>query len=222
MATETLSLRRVLDVALDITRSEGLDAVSMRRLADALGVRPTSVYHHLGSGKDHLLELIVEHVGGTVPRPSDEGPWADRLRQWAYAIREALLAHPGLAGYLLSRGPAGPNGLRLAESALTALRDAGVGTQDRLHAYAELNLLVLTSVHREQAGHLARSRAATIDALRRLGPDEVPLVRALLDEAASVTEPVHFDRALDLYLAGVRAIADTGSGPLDQVKDRGA
>jgi len=208
MAAETLSLRRVLDAALALTRAEGLQAVSMRRLADALGVRPTSVYHHLGGGKERLLELLVEHVGGTVRRPPDDGPWAGRLRLWAHAVRDALVAHPGLAGHLLDRGPAGPNGLRLAESALRALRDAGLDDRQQLHAYAELNHLVLVNVHRDQAGDIARGREATVRALQMVGPEDLPLLRRLFEEASSVSPTEHFDRALDLYLVGVEALAD--------------
>ena len=100
----TVSLRtRALEEALRIADAEGLDALSIRRLADALGVKGASLYHHF-KDKDEILDGVATIALSELRPPSDESlGWIDWLLQVARSYREALLAHPNLLPLILGR-----------------------------------------------------------------------------------------------------------------------
>jgi TetR/AcrR family tetracycline transcriptional repressor len=99
-----VSLRtRALEEALRIADSEGLDALSIRRLADALGVKGASLYHHF-KDKDEILDGVAFLALSDLGPPDDEAlPWIDWLLQVARSYRAALLAHPNLLPLILGR-----------------------------------------------------------------------------------------------------------------------
>jgi AcrR family transcriptional regulator len=103
-AAPPVSLRiRALEEALRIADTEGLDALSIRRLADALGVKGASLYHHF-KDKDEILDGIAVLALSELGPPDDEAlPWLDWLLQVARSYREALLAHPNLLPLILGR-----------------------------------------------------------------------------------------------------------------------
>jgi len=99
-----VSLRtRALEEALHIADGEGLDALSIRRLADALGVKGASLYHHF-KDKDEILDGVAVLALAELRPPDDETlPWVDWLLQVARSYRAALLAHPNLLPLILGR-----------------------------------------------------------------------------------------------------------------------
>jgi TetR/AcrR family transcriptional regulator, tetracycline repressor protein len=103
-AAPPVSLRaRALEEALRIADVEGLDALSIRRLADALGVKGASLYHHFRD-KDEILDGVATIALAELRPPADESlPWIDWLLQVARSYREALLAHPNLLPLVLGR-----------------------------------------------------------------------------------------------------------------------
>ncbi|TDD81850.1 TetR/AcrR family transcriptional regulator [Actinomadura darangshiensis] len=134
-----LDRARIARAALDLLRTDGADAFSMRRLAAALQIKSPSLYWHVRS-KDELFDLLVDDVLGTVPLPDgDDGPWDERLRDLGLALRRVLLAHPDVARLMPGRTPFGPNGLALAERVIGVLRRAGF--DDRLAGYGYLLLM---------------------------------------------------------------------------------
>jgi AcrR family transcriptional regulator len=100
----TVSLRtRALEEALRIADSEGLDALSIRRLADALGVKGASLYHHF-KDKDEILDGVAFLALADLGPPDDDAlPWIDWLLQVARSYRQALLAHPNLLPLIFGR-----------------------------------------------------------------------------------------------------------------------
>lgn len=100
---ERLSREAILTAALRIVDDEGIDALTMRRLASTLGVNPMSIYHHLPN-KAAVLGGLAELVFAGVerPDPGDAVPWQDQLKDAARAYRNALRAHPNLALQVLS------------------------------------------------------------------------------------------------------------------------
>lgn len=98
------SLRtRALEEALRIIDAEGLEALSIRRLADALGVKGASLYHHF-KDKDEILDGVAFLALSDLGPPEDESlPWIDWLLQMARIYRDALLAHPNLLPLILGR-----------------------------------------------------------------------------------------------------------------------
>jgi AcrR family transcriptional regulator len=100
---ERLSRQAILEAALRIVDDEGIEAMTMRRLAATLGVNPMSIYHHLPNKAAvfaGLAELVFADVDS--PDPGDGVPWQDQLKDAARAYRNALRAHPNLALQVLS------------------------------------------------------------------------------------------------------------------------
>lgn len=121
----TLSRERILDAALVVADTEGVDALTMRRVATELGVDPMALYRHVAN-KNAMLDGLVELLWRQVPSPprrSDE--WVESLRGYAHALRAVVNAHPSAAALLLTRcilaGPA----LSAYDTLLGNLRDAG-------------------------------------------------------------------------------------------------
>jgi AcrR family transcriptional regulator len=98
------SLRtRALEEALQIIDTEGLDALSIRRLADVLGVKGASLYHHF-KDKDEILDGVARLALADLAPPDDESlPWIDWLLQMTRSYRDSLLAHPNLLALILGR-----------------------------------------------------------------------------------------------------------------------
>ncbi len=107
-----------------LLRDEGLEAVSMRRVADRLGVAPNSLYAHVPD-KAALVDDLIDAMLGGVATPTDDG-WRARIERVMRDSRRELLAHPDLVPFALVRQSVGPNALRLGEVTLEALHEAGI------------------------------------------------------------------------------------------------
>src|SRR6187397_598664 len=90
-----LNRERIIDAALHVMDTEGLDAVSMRRVAREVGVEAMSLYHHVRD-KDDLLQGICDRVMRSYEFPEEPGEWAERVKAGARAWRRLLQAHPDL------------------------------------------------------------------------------------------------------------------------------
>src|SRR5215510_3574422 len=89
-----LNLARIVDAAVRVADTEGLDAVAMGRVAAGLGAGPMSLYRHVSS-KEELLRLMVDAAWGDSPGPLVLGEtWRDGLSRWAWAMRAAIRRHP--------------------------------------------------------------------------------------------------------------------------------
>ncbi|MEY2432801.1 MAG: TetR/AcrR family transcriptional regulator, tetracycline repressor protein [Acidimicrobiaceae bacterium] len=120
----TLTQEQVITAALAVAQREGLDSLSMRRLAVELGVTPMATYYWV-KDKDTLLALVAESVCSTVQVPGPEtGTWCERLAQTHRSYRAALRSCPGLAGYLLDNDVP-PSGRRVTRETTSLLKEAG-------------------------------------------------------------------------------------------------
>src|SRR3954466_6318032 len=124
----------VAEAAADLVATDGLEALSVRQVANRLGVWPTTVMHHAGGRRDGLLALLIEHLAAGIST-EPLGSWRARLTQLGREIRRAALTHRGVADELLRSGATGPQALRLADAILGALRDAGLDVEDAQDAY---------------------------------------------------------------------------------------
>jgi len=120
-----LNRQRIVEVAIAILDSDGLEALSTRRLAQELGVRAPSLYNHFGT-KEEILDAVGDAIIGQVDLTMfGTGEWATALTVWARAYRAALAEHPNAVPFL-ARGPAlRPAALALADAVYGALVDAG-------------------------------------------------------------------------------------------------
>ena len=125
-----LSLPRIVDAAVGVAASEGLAAVSMGRVAAALGASPMSLYRYVAA-KDELLALMLDAASGPPPDLPDVG-WRDGLSNWAQAVRVALRRHPWALHIPMSGPPITPNQIAWLELALRCLRDTGLAEGEKL------------------------------------------------------------------------------------------
>ncbi|MER7133200.1 TetR/AcrR family transcriptional regulator [Streptosporangium saharense] len=136
-----LSRERVLHGALAVADAGGIGSLTIRSLAQALGVKPMSVYHHVAN-KDEILDGIVDLVFQEIELPSADGDWRAELRRRAESARRVLRRHPWALGLLESRTTPGPATLRHHNAVLGILRGAGFSVRMAAHAYALLDSYV--------------------------------------------------------------------------------
>ncbi|MEM9121275.1 MAG: TetR/AcrR family transcriptional regulator [Cyanobacteria bacterium P01_F01_bin.56] len=119
-----LSRAKILQVALQRADTEGLEALSMRKLAQALGVKAMSLYHHVAN-KDDIIDGMVDLVVGEIALPSLTVDWQMAMRQRATSAHAVLLRHPWATMAMMSRVNVGPAMLRYVEATLACLVEAG-------------------------------------------------------------------------------------------------
>jgi TetR/AcrR family transcriptional regulator, tetracycline repressor protein len=114
----------IVQAALTVLDEEGFDGLTMRRLAERLGIRAASLYNHV-KNKDELLALAADAICAGIPDLDRAKPWRRQMETMAREVRRALMAHRDGARVLAATPPAGPNRLRLIEQLLDALKSAG-------------------------------------------------------------------------------------------------
>jgi AcrR family transcriptional regulator len=119
---------------MPILEAEGLDGLTMRRVATALGTGPASLYAHIAD-KDDLVSILVDRAAAEVELPEpDSAPWEELVKTWVRALRDTLARHRNLARATMGMIPTGPNALRLTDWLIGVLRSAGL--PDQAVAYA--------------------------------------------------------------------------------------
>ena len=133
-----LTRQRVLAAAVALADRGGVGALSMRKLAQELGVEAMSLYHHVAN-KDDILDGIVDVVFGEIELPTGEAGWEAAMRRRAVSAREALRRHPWATGLMESRRTPGPANIRHHDAVLGVLRNAGFPVELAAHAYSLLD-----------------------------------------------------------------------------------
>lgn len=119
-----LSEEEILDRTMRLIRADGVESLSMRKLAQALDVAPMSLYHYVRN-KDELLARVVDALLARVPTPEAKREvWQDQLREYAMTILEQLSWHPGIARVVVEKPPT-IEGRRLLRFAANVLLTAG-------------------------------------------------------------------------------------------------
>src|SRR5579872_4152407 len=137
----TLDQAQVVQAALALLDEVGLDELTMRRLAERLGVKAASLYRHVRN-KEELLALLGDEISAEIPLPRGSGPWQDQLTEMAWNVRRGLLAHRDAARVLASTPPAGPERMRHIEAVLRILKTAGLSDRQAARAAYHLNNFV--------------------------------------------------------------------------------
>ena len=211
----TLTPQTVVEGALALADSEGLGAVTIRRLAKKLGVTPMALYWHFGS-KDELLDGMAASIFEEVDLSVDaSAKWQEQLRALFSSMLGVLCVHPSTA-ILLSRRTASSEGsLRATEVVLEILRRGGFSpaeaTQIARHALSTVTNLVSGKpgvVARNESGELLDARRRARIFLESLPPERYPrLVEAARPLSEGVDPDAYFAFGLDLLLAGIEAMA---------------
>jgi AcrR family transcriptional regulator len=143
-----LSRERALSTALALADAEGLASLSMRKLAQELGVEAMSLYHHV-KNKEDILDGMVDLVFAEVQLPSDGTEWKTAMRDRARSARQALTRHPWAISIMDSRTSPGPATLRHHDAVLGSCRRAGFSVQMAAHAFSLIDSYIYGFVLQE-------------------------------------------------------------------------
>ncbi len=201
----------VLAAALQIIDRDGADALSMRRLAAALGRDPMIIYRH-APNKAALLDGVTETVLARLHVDPADPDWAAQLRTVARNYRALALAHPHVVPLLVTRPLATPialrplGTLRPLEDILTLLTRAGFTGPDALHIYRALFGFLHGHIL-DELQELIEKPDETDDLLRlglhRLPIGDFPLLRSLAPTLATYNGATELERGLDILLTGL-------------------
>ena len=136
-----LSRGRVLDAALALADTGGLESLTMRRLGEELEVGPMAVYRHVAN-KEDLIDGLVDLVFGEIPLPPSGADWRTAMRERSFSLRDALLRHRWAIGLMESRRNPGPANLRHHDAVIGSLRVAGFDMAMAAHAYSALDAYI--------------------------------------------------------------------------------
>lgn len=213
-----LTLTRIVDAAAGVAAHEGLDAVSMNRVAQALDVGTMSLYRYV-KGKEELLALMADHVFAEAPEPRGaRESWRAALARWARSHRAVLQRHAWVLGIPLSGPPITPHHVVWFERGLACLANTGLAESDKLWV-----LLLVNGFVRNEARMAAEIRAArrSVRGANALIADYDAVLGALIDadrfpaltalRAARVFEGregpnAEFDFGLERILDGVAVL----------------
>lgn len=194
-----------MSTADQLLAEHGLAGLTMRRVAERLGVGTMTLYGYFRD-KDTLLDAIIDANGAGLNLPSPTGPWKARLRQLMLALHDQLIEHPYLVELRLRRPIVSPQAMRWTEAGLGILQHAGMSPGEAAKAFRPL--FVFTFGH---AAFLPRGDTQSVirrarSAVYALPPEEYPLVSAAAQELAEVLvgqEP--YELGLDLLLDGIES-----------------
>jgi AcrR family transcriptional regulator len=214
-AKAPLSEDAVVDAALAILKSDGLEAVTMRRVAAALDTGPASLYVYV-SGREGLLLAMLDRVAATIELEApDPLRWRAQLHSVLQRLHEVLVAHPGFAAVTLADPPTTEAILRLTENLLGIMLAGGLDPQDAAWACDIFVSLVTAAASeddvRRPAGRRDGGRRKQIDELYNtfagLPPDRFPLLAAHAAQMVAGGSDERFHFAIDVVIDGVIARA---------------
>jgi AcrR family transcriptional regulator len=229
-----LSLERIVGAAVQAASADGLDSVSMARVAGDIGASTMALYRYVAS-KDELLELMVDAVYGAPPDGPGQGEtWRDGLARWGWGEHDLLTRHAWVLRIPVRGAPTLPNSLAWFERGLECLRDSGLDWTEKssvvllVSSFVRGDVSVFTGVQRafEEAGlSTLEAMAGYRDMIMELaGPEDFPNVRALMDAAAfgrPGSEGAEFDAEFDAdFDFGLARLLDGVAVLVDQRRSR--
>jgi AcrR family transcriptional regulator len=236
-----LSAQAIVETAVRVADAEGLEAISMARVAAELGFTTMSLYRYVAS-KDELLQLMVNASAlGAESLVLEGDDWRSRLRAWAIIQRDMLDLHPWITQMSMPVPPLGPNSLHFVERGLEAFDGTGLADTDKIRVIGLLASYALSE------GRMANDAARAMAVMAKAGQAEAEggqpggddgqaqpptfesLLRVLVDERtyprlyrlAWASSPAESLSEREEYLAGVELILDGVQASIDRAK-RGA
>ena len=211
-----LTLERIVETAIAVADAEGIDAVSMRRVARELGAGTMSLYRHV-PGKDELLILMLDRVGaGTVPPVGGDLPWRAALELAARGSYRLYLDHPWLLKVNWTRPVFGPNTMAGFEAILAAIDGIGLTDQERVTLIVAVDSLV-TGLARSQILYASAAEETGLSddecwqlqtpvLERAMASGDYPAMAALSDDAFDAPWNETFEFGLHRLLDGTELL----------------
>jgi TetR/AcrR family transcriptional regulator, tetracycline repressor protein len=217
-----LSRSAVVDRALELADAEGVEALTIRRLAQELGVTPMALYWHFRN-KEELIRGLADRIWGEIRIDVDPAAaWPRQLRSLFESLIDVLRGHPSATALLLGADKLGESHWQVTEVTLEVLRSAGF---DALHASEIARSALWTGLVLKMSepgyGHLNVSDEERAEIQRRkrvelasLPPDRYPrLVEAAVPLTTCDGDPTfHYQFGTDLFIAGIQAMAAGAPG----------
>ena len=215
-----LSRERVLRAAVTLADDGGVQALTMRRVAETLGVEAMSLYRHVAN-KDDLLDGLVDIVFGEIDLPSDGSDWKSAMRRRAISARDVLTRHRWATTLMESRATPGPATLRHHDAVLGILRAAGFSIEFAAHAFSVLDSYIYGFALQETSLPFGSTDELTEVAESILGgvrPDEYPHLTEFVAQHAMKPGYDFGDEyayGLDLILDGLERVTSLGIHPAE-------
>jgi AcrR family transcriptional regulator len=211
-AKPALSREAIVDAALAIVREEGIDALTMRRLAQSLDTGPASLYVYVAN-RDELWDLVFdEAIGSIETEPTDPARWREQVHALAgRMVNMMVVEYPGMARMAMARIPVGDNALRVNESMLSLLKAGGVGDQAAAYA-ADLLSMYVTAIAYEQSlyaqlyadpEHEQREVVRIAERFAAISPERFPTIAALRRQLTTGDGEERFSLGLDVIINGL-------------------
>jgi AcrR family transcriptional regulator len=210
---EPLTRERVLLAAVALADREGADSLSMRRLAEQLGVVPMALYKHVAN-KEEMLDGMIDVVVGEIDPPPTGKDWKRAVRERILSARRALLRHPWASRVLESRAEPTPTVIEYMDSMLGLFRAGGFSVDLTHHAaHAMGSRLLGFSQELFDDTTAAPPESEAIQAMAKQYPNIGELVMFITHDDASVVgggcdDQLEFEFALDLMLDGLERLKD--------------
>jgi AcrR family transcriptional regulator len=215
-ATETrtpLNRERILDTAVALADRDGVEAISMRRIANDLGVVPMALYKHVAN-KGELLDGMLDVVVGEIDPPRTDLDWKPAVRERILSARRALLHHPWASRVMESRTRPTPVVMAYMDSMIQMFLDGGFSidlTHHVMHALGSRSMGFAQELFNDQADEDAPMSDEMIVAMRDAFPSIYRLYLAVNHDDGSVVGPgcddqFEFEFALDLLLDGIERL----------------
>jgi TetR/AcrR family tetracycline transcriptional repressor len=209
----SLSREEIIKEALALLEEQGPGALSMRRLANRLGVAPNALYTYV-RGKPDLIDGLIDQLYAGLDLdldPDRTGDWTEQLAALSQAIRAHLLAHPAVVPFALQQPGLGPHGLRLGEAIYAVLRPAGFSDQAVVGTVYALLTYILGFVALEipRAGTDPQTSDEFVRRMwaffAALPPGEFPHHVQLAPLLARISTDDQFQFGIRTFLAGLKA-----------------
>jgi AcrR family transcriptional regulator len=202
----------IVDAALAILDTDGVDALTIRRLGQELGTGAASLYWHI-AGKDELGELVYDRIMGEIDLPEpDPSRWDDQLKDLARQAYRAMLSHNDAVRLSIGRPPAGPNTLRIVEWMLALMRGADIPDQPAAYFGNTLGRFLDASVLEASTSAPADNPQTDPDGpdmmrdyWANLPADQFPNLTALAATTFAADTDDLFEFGLDLLIRGLAA-----------------
>ncbi|MEV8096975.1 TetR/AcrR family transcriptional regulator [Kitasatospora sp. NPDC085879] len=211
---QPLTPEAVVEAGIAVLDREGLEGLTMRRVAQELGTGPASLYAHV-SGKDELLELMLERISGEIRLPERPEPerWKEQVKEICREAQRVYTAHRDITVVSLGGIQLGPNKLKVAEFVVGLMISAGIPRQVAAWAIDGLGQLVDADAFEASLYTTRIAAGVDVDAyfdrvreyLGRLPEDRFPLIKGMAETMVVGAGDERFDFKVEVFLRGLES-----------------